>query len=392
MAHNDKPIILNIMDSSLKDLEEKGVIDSVPRLYNPNGAFQCVLHFTPHERDQDLASWLAGYGIELFVHKAVALSPLKIVRAMIKMWQTIKDRKVDLVRGRLPYLGSFMGVVAARLTGRPFVVSLGGDNRIVQERNNVYNYHSKLISYSMESLVLRLATRIIVPNRYTQEYVSKIIGRRRATDKCVRIPWLSDPIEKDERNVNALEDVAIKSGRDIVLIVGFLNRYKFTDVIFDMLDMYFTENAATKNSPQFVFCGDGPLRDEGIARFSDRDDVIFLGWTHKTVVQALLRRAQIVLIPMSGFVLLEAASLGKPVITSNIEWHTEMVVDGETGMAVTPHEAAEWLRALCWMLTHENERQALGGRLEALYWKEYDPSHSMAAERALYDSLIKERA
>ncbi|MGY8961384.1 MAG: glycosyltransferase family 4 protein [Alphaproteobacteria bacterium] len=383
-----KPIILNIMDSSLMDLEAKGVIDSVPRLYNPDGAFEKVLHFTPHERDQKLSPWLEQFNIELFVHPASGLSPFKIIKTVTRMWRLLKDRKVDLVRGRLPYLGSLMGVVAARLRGRPFVVSLGGDNRIVQERNKVYNYHSKIISFTMEALVLRLATRIIVPNHYTLDYVGGIIGPAPAYEKCVRIPWLSDPIEKTEPKPSALSELPIDDDSDFIVIIGFLNRYKFSDVIFDVLEKFLAENKTSEKNLKFVFCGDGPLRSEGEHKFAATNDVVFLGWTHRTIVQALMRRARLVLIPMSGFVLLEAASLGKPVITSNIEWHTEMIIDGETGLSVTPNEPSEWLDALHWMLEHSDESLAMGEQLEALYWREYDPSLSIASERALYDTLI----
>jgi glycosyltransferase involved in cell wall biosynthesis len=65
-----------------------------------------------------------------------------------------------------------------------------------------------------------------------------------------------------------------------------------------------------------------------------------------------------------------------------------MIVDGETGRAVMPDSASAWLGALRWMLEHSSESQAMGEQLEALYWREYDPSHTIAAERALYDELI----
>ena len=377
------------MDSSLKDLEAKGVIDSVPRLYNPNSAFQRVLHFTPHQQDVELASWLEQSDIELFIHPVSGLSPIKAAKTAARMWRVIKEHKVDLVRGRLPYLGSLMGVIAARLRGRPFVVSLGGDNRIVQDRNKVYNYHSKFISFRMEALVLRLAHKVIVPNLYTLDYVGKIIGDKSAKDKCAQIPWLSDPIEKMEPDPKALDDARVNPEIDLVVIVGFLNRYKFTDVIFDMLKKFQATNQKSEKSLQFVFCGDGPLREDGETRFANSPNVIFLGWTPRKLVQALMRRARVVLIPMSGFVLLEAASLGKPVITSNIEWHTEMIVDGETGLAVTPDNSSAWLTALRWILEHSNESQAMGEKLEALYWREYDPSHTIAAELALYGELIR---
>lgn len=383
-----KPVILNIMDSSLVDLDTKGVLSSVPRLYNPDGAWSRVLHFTPHAVDLKLAPQLARHKIELYAHPVSGLSPLKALRTSLRMWRTIKSEKVNLVRGRLPYLGSLMGVIAARLRGIPFVVSLGGDNRIVQEKNQSYNYNSKKISYLMEWLVLRLASSIIVPNRYTQKYVGTIIGEKRAEKKCARIPWLSDPIEKLASQTKCKDKFNIQPDTRLVLIVGFLNQYKFTDILFQMLTLMKETGELDKENLQFVFCGDGPLREEGEALFSDSLSVKFLGWTPRDDVHWLMRKAEIVLIPMSGFVLLEAASLGKPVITSNVEWHGEMVKNNQTGLIVAPHDSSAWKRALGQMLDDPKKAEAMGESLEAIFWADYSPQHSIDAEIELYQRLI----
>lgn len=383
-----KPVILNIMDSSLVDLDTKGVLSSVPRLYNPDGAWSRVLHFTPHAQDLKLAPQLARYNIELYAHPVSGLSPLKAVRTSLRMWRTIKSEKVDLVRGRLPYLGSLMGVIAARLRRVPFVVSLGGDNRIVQEKNQSYNYNSKKISYLMEWLVLRLASSIIVPNRYTQRYVGTIIGERRAEKKCVRIPWLSDPIEKSVSKAKSEDKFGVHPDTRLVLIVGFLNQYKFTDILFQMLSLMKEAGELDKEKLQFIFCGDGPLREEGEALFSDSTSVKFLGWTPREDVQSLMRKAEIVLIPMSGFVLLEAASLGKPVITSNVEWHGEMVKNNQTGLIVAPHDPNAWKQALGQMLNDPKKAKIMGKNLETTFWADYSPQQSINAEIELYRRLI----
>lgn len=386
-SEKTKPIIMNIMDSSLKDLEKKGVFSSISRLYNPNNAFARVFHFTPHEKDLELATRLDSSNIEILRHPVEGLSPIKALYTTIIMWRMIKKKKVDLVRGRLPYLGSLMGGVAAKLAKKPFVVSLGGDNRIVQEKNGIFNYNSKLISYTMEWLVLKLATAIIVPNKHTYKYVESIIGTGAAGNKSIRIPWISDPIEKTGLPIEDPRITDIPKSKKLVVIVGFLNRYKFTDVLYEALESILS----VKKMPpiQFVFCGDGPLREEGELKFLNEDTVTFLGWTDRELVQQLMREAEVVLVPMSGFVLLEAASLGKPVITSNVEWHSEMVKNNDTGIVVQPDVPQEWQEALMTMLEDPEKASALGENLEALYLEQYSPTISIETELKLYERLIQ---
>lgn len=382
-----RPKIINIMDSSLKDLETKGVFSSVGRIYNPNHAFSKVFHFTPHLKDLDLAPSLAPDKIELVHHPVSGLSPFKLILTIFKMWKLIKKNDIELIRGRLPYLGSLMGAIAARLARKPFVVSLGGDNRIVQEKNGIYNYNSKFFSYLIEQIVLQLSTSIIVPNQYTYNYVSSLIGEKKSKEKSVIIPWISDPIDKQGEAISDPRILTIPSSRRLMIIVGFLNRYKFTDVLYKTLEAIINDSG--NEDVQFVFCGDGPLREEGERLFLNSTQVTFLGWTDKKLVQQLMRKAEVILIPMSGFVLLEAASLGKPIITSNVEWHSEMVQDGITGLVVTPDDVEAWKKAIQEMLDNPIKAQEYGEKIEKLYFSQYAPDITIQAEKTLYTKLME---
>lgn len=157
--------IANFMDSSLLDLERKGVLSGASEIYNPQGAYELVLHFTPHEADLALSSHFSSNRIRLVHHPAGWISPKRIFKALALARRLFRQEKIELVRGRLPYLGSLIGAIAARLCAIPFVVSLGGDNRIGQTRNGEYYYGSRRISYAMEHLVLRLASSISFPIR-----------------------------------------------------------------------------------------------------------------------------------------------------------------------------------------------------------------------------------
>lgn len=386
-------IVANFMDSSLLDLRKKGVFDGVGETYNPRLMYDAVLHFTPHAQDMVLAPSLADSRIELVLHPVHGLQPRKILATIIRIARLLRHRHVDIVRGRLPYLGSLMGVIAAHLVGCPSVVSLGGDNRIVQERNNAFYLGSRRLSYGIEWLTLALADRIIVPNAFTARYVAKILGNEIARKKCVTIPWLSPPVPADDsQDAARLAEFGITKGEIVVPIIGFVNRYKYSDVIFDAL----SEGAVTgpDNRPAcFFFIGDGPLRQAGEERFRGRSDVRFVGWQDRAVVQAFLRRADLVLIPMSGFVLLEAASLGKLIVSSKIEWHSEVIRDGETGFLVDPSRSEAWRSAITHAVQEAPERRMqMADKLRNHYAAELDLSVAIEKEAALYASLVGKTA
>ena len=131
-------IVANFMDASLLDLRRKGVFGGVAETYNPGGAYERVIHYTPHACDLEVSDALRDQHIEVRVHPVSGLQPLKFVRTLVRIWLSLGTDRVDLVRGRLPYIGSLMGGLAARLRSLPFVVSLGGDNRIPQESDGFY--------------------------------------------------------------------------------------------------------------------------------------------------------------------------------------------------------------------------------------------------------------
>lgn len=393
---SDNFVIANFMDSSLQDLEKKGVFETIGEIYNPNKQFKRVLHFTPHLKDRSVADRLSDYNIEIWTHDIGWLRPRRLLPEIWRLSKVFRQEKVSLVRGRLPYLGSLIGCLAARIVGIPSVVSLGGDNRIVQERNNSYAFNSIFVSYFIEWLVLKLAKAIIVPNQYTKRYVEKICGERTAK-KCACIPWLSKPVlESVAQERLACQPAKAVSGllnRNLpfILIVGFLNRYKYTDVLFDMLADFVDQDLSGDARPHFVFCGDGPLREDGENRFAMRSDIHFLGWTSQADIHALMREAKIVLVPMSGFVLLEASSIGKPVITSDVEWHQEIITNGKTGTVVEPTDRKAWASAIRDMIQNPEHAMQMGSELKKRYWDEYAPQFAIQKEADLYQSLVNRK-
>lgn len=379
--------IANFMDSPLAALEGKGNLASAPELYNPRGVAEQVVHFTPSPGDTRFGPLFAPHRIEVFPYlepRGEGPKLLRALRAFLRVRRKIRDERLNVIRGRLPYFGSLLGCLSGRLLGVPSLVSLGGDNRLAQETSGEYQFGNRRLSYVVEWLVLRLADAILAPNHYTKRYVAGLIGERRAEEKVAVIPWRIDPTPVDEGPIT--DPLAADAGRPLVVVVGFLNRYKHTDVMLDV-----AERVVSGGRALFAFCGDGPLREEGERRFAGSADVRFLGWQPRSAVQALIRRAAVVLVPMSGYVLLEAAAEGRPVVVSDLEWHGELVEDGVTGFLVEARNVDRWVERVGALLDDRDRAAALGSRLEARFDADYAPERVVEREIDLYRSLVARR-
>ena len=77
-----------------------------------------------------------------------------------------------------------------------------------------------------------------------------------------------------------------------------------------------------------------------------KSNVKFLGWRPRSETLELINSCSMLLIPMSGNVIFEAANFGKPVISSKLEWHSEIIEHKKTGLLVDPHNEKEWIDSI----------------------------------------------
>ena len=370
------------MDSSLEALGRKGNLAAAPDLYNPGGVAAHVVHFTPWPPDVQFESLFAPARIEIYPFLDNPGPGPRMFRAVVgfgRIVRKMRRERINLIRGRLPYFGSLLGCVGGRLLGIPSIVSLGGNNRLAQDLTGDYPFGRRWLANAVEWLVLRVANRILVPNRYTLAYVGQLIGGRRAVAKTEVLPWRLE--SSCGSGASAADELGVGRESPMVLVVGFLNRYKHTDIMFDVARELLRSRTSVV---EFVFCGDGPLRAEGEELFRGDRRARFLGWQPQAVVQQLIQAAAVVLVPMSGFVLLEAAAAGRPVVAADIEWHGEIVEDRVSGRLVGSRDVHAWVDAIRELLADAPLAARVGAALHERFERDYSPDVLRRREASLY--------
>jgi glycosyltransferase involved in cell wall biosynthesis len=145
--------------------------------------------------------------------------------------------------------------------------------------------------------------------------------------------------------------------RDYLLFVGSLNRQKGVEVL---MHAY----AGLTNAPPLVLIGH--QTPEWPTLSMDRPNNVFVleDWPRHAVMEAW-RRSIIALAPSMGAeglptAVMEAMSVGCPVIASRIGGSTDLVIDGETGLLIEPGDPSALREATERLLANPSLRREMG--------------------------------
>lgn len=151
---------------------------------------------------------------------------------------------------------------------------------------------------------------------------------------------------------------------------------------------------------KLIIAGTGPEEDRLRALASRRGvDAEFAGAVSPAAVRQLLERAHVFCLPTypskEGHVeslslgVLEAQSMGIPVVATRVGGVPEAVIDGETGLLVPPRDAGALTEALRSLLTDETRRVRMGAAARAHVTARFDLRAQTAALESIYDSVAR---
>jgi glycosyltransferase involved in cell wall biosynthesis len=180
-----------------------------------------------------------------------------------------------------------------------------------------------------------------------------------------------------------------------ILFVGRLVPEKGPTVLLEALTLL--RERGTPVTATFV--GGGPLADELQAQVRDRDLVqvaTLLGVRGQDDLPDLYRDADVFCLPSFAeglpVVLMEAMSTELPVVTTHIAGIPELVVDGRTGMLVSPGRPDQLADALEQLAADPATRSRLGRAGRARVLEEFQPAQNASRLAGLLTELAGARA
>lgn len=313
----------------------------------------------------------------------------------VYLMRLVRSEGISIIRVGDPYYTGLLGLALARLNRAPLVVRINANYDFMYQSTGELAFPrlfpSRRLERRVAGFVLARADLVAAGSDDNLGFAIDN-GARPERSTIFRYGTWVDPIhfesEPSERpSVRAELGVG---ARPMLVLVSRLERVKHPDDVVHVL----AEAKRRHSDLAAVFVGDGSMRDELeslAAELGLSADVFFAGNRDQRWVAAALSSADVVLSPLTGRALVEACLSGTPVVAYDVEWHSELVSSGETGVLVPYRDMARMADAVCSLLCDPERARVLGeqGRTAAL--RLMDPRRLMEHERSEYRKLLERR-
>jgi glycosyltransferase involved in cell wall biosynthesis len=278
------------------------------------------------------------------------INPLVNIKAVTDLRKIMVEGDFDIVHTHSSVAG-VVGRLAAYIARIPVIIHhVHGWG--LHEKMSTF---SKFLYLNLERLCARFTNQLIVVSKTD---IKKGLDYRIADENKFALIYNGIDQERFEQTVNESqirEELGLKPDSDLVGMIGRLDEQK------NPLDFIRAAAIVADNyqNVQFVFIGDGPLRNESkrLIKVLNLDDKFFLlGYRDDVtrIIPVLKITALSSLWEGLPIVFLEALSAGKPIVANNVDGAKEIVIDGETGYLVTPGEPSEMAEKILTLLNNDS--------------------------------------
>jgi glycosyltransferase involved in cell wall biosynthesis len=267
-------------------------------------------------------------------------SPKVRLKALAHTWLgacyavMLQGRGVDHIHVHHGYFGSWIAMVAARLLGISFSMTLHGSDLLL---HGVY-LDTKL-KYCESCVVISNFNRRFILDRFPEIDPKKIRVARLGVDPPLAgtASCGADPLVQNTFNLLTVGRLhKVKNHEFLVQACA-----RFRDIGFDF---------------QCAIAGEGPERERLellISRNGLQERLTLLGHVGKPEMDALYRDADLVVLTSVSegipLVLMEAMARGKIVLAPAITGIPELVIPGKTGFLYRPGELEDFIKRICFL-------------------------------------------
>jgi glycosyltransferase involved in cell wall biosynthesis len=311
-----------------------------------------------------VGAWLAaravGRPLAVTVRDVGLLCPVGAC-PLFEPWTTFDCSVAQYVRRCVPY----------------FLAHYAADDRWLRRARRWASLLAARLDHALQRHALRSADRVIGVSRgILAVYPPRLVDDGRARVVHSLPPQVTVGAEEVRRRFDLGEG-------PLVLYAGKRSLGKGTAVLLAALDAI----RADTPSVRFVFAGKGEVAPE------PAPDVRVLGSVPQDTLFALYRAADVVVAPSVwpeplSRVILEAMSLGRPVVATSVGGTPELVEDGVTGVLVPRADPAALARAVTSLLRDPQRRGRMGEAAARRVARDFDEERLVAEMIDAYDSAL----
>jgi len=316
-----------------------------------------------------------------------------VLRNTVMLYRLWRRREIDLLHINN---GGYPGAVSC--ASAVFAGRMAGIRRIVYVVNNLAVPYSSVLrwpDYLFDRLVVRFVTRFITGSAFAAGELRRVLGV-----PCNKVLNIPNGVSESERSAapEAAHHGLTAARSLLVLVTAVLEKRKGHVYLLRALELM--RGRGMSPLPLVVLVGDGkeaPALQRYVETEGLVDAVRFVGNKARPDYLTLLKSSDVVALPSISHedfpnVVIEAMSLGKPVIASRVAGIPEQVDDGRTGFIVAPRDVAGLADALQCLLEDRDLRRSMGSAGREKFCKEYRTPMAVGRYRALFREVLHDRA
>jgi N,N'-diacetylbacillosaminyl-diphospho-undecaprenol alpha-1,3-N-acetylgalactosaminyltransferase len=337
-----------------------------------------------------------GHGIQAIAYSIDrgSLNPFKEVKSIYNIYKALKPLNIDILH-TFTAKPNIYGTIAGKCVKVPTIINLveGLGSFYVDEslKNTIMQ---KVIETCYRGVFL-LSDQVVFVNSDDPKYLlsKNVIKEKKVTiirsvgiDTQVYNP---DTVSREE--ITKLKQELQIENKLVVLMVARAIWHK------GVREYYEAANTFSENENiQFIFVGDIDQGNPSSAdeHFLNSSNVRWLG--HRDDIALLTALCDIYVLPSyyrEGLprTLMEASSMGRPIVTTNTVGCREVVKDGYNGYLVPIKNSAALAEKISILSKDEKLREVMGKHGRILAIDAFDVQKVIGQYVALYDSAMKER-
>lgn len=310
---------------------------------------------------------------------------------MIELGRVIGAGAVRVVRAGDPFYLGAIALVLARLHGISLALRINGNHDALYQASGQLAYPRLFKHYGVERRIARFVLRradLVAGSNHDNAGYALANGAR--PDRTTVFPYgvLIDPVHRTDPagRPPPPADLLGKTG-DYLAAVTRLEPVKRCRDLLEVMAVL-----REKTSVALVVMGEGSQRREmeaQAARLGLSERVRLVGNCSQEVIARVLAHAKVVLAPMAGRALVEAALSGRPVVAYDVDWHGELITNGENGVLVAPGDIRAMAEAVEDLLGDPRRATRMGATARAHALQSMDPEVLCQRERHAYEELLQ---
>ena len=328
------------------------------------------------------------YGIEPIEYdiQRSSLNPLKEIKAIYNIYGAIKPLNLEILH-TFTAKPNIYGTIAGKLAKVPTIINLVEGLGSFYIEDTQKNIMVRTVIEKLYKLVFLLSDRVVFVNSDDPKYLEskRVINTSKIhIIKSVGIDTeIFNPKLVSFETMNKLRSQFNLENKIVVLMVARAIWHKGIREYYEAA-MQLAENREV----QFLLVGDIDEGNPSSANkeFLNNGKVLWLG--HRDDIVELTAMCDIYILPSyrEGVprTLLEAASMAKPIITTNTVGCREVVKNGENGFLVPIKDSKKLAKKIEYLVKDENERKIMGENGRILAVKSFDIKEIVEQYMTLY--------